>query len=61
VHFSLPFPGFSSAAGVLLVREAGGIVTDIKGYNFGNSSKSLLATNSVIHGELLEILKENVI
>lgn len=49
--------GFSAAAGVLLVREAGGIVTDIQGYRFGNSSRSLLATNSVIHGELLEILE----
>jgi len=51
--------GFSAAAGVLLVREAGGMVTDIHGYEFGNSSRSLLATNSVLHGELLEILSES--
>lgn len=49
--------GFSASAGVLLVREAGGMATDIQGYEFGNSSNSLLATNSVIHGELLEILE----
>lgn len=51
--------GFSSAAGVLLVREAGGMVTDVHGREFGNRSRSLLATNSVLHRELLQILGES--
>lgn len=45
------------AAGVLIVKQAGGIVTDFKGGNdflFGNQ---LCAANSLIHAEMLDVIK----
>ncbi len=42
--------------GVLMVEEAGGRVTDIEGKPFTPQSRSVLASNGVIHDELLAIL-----
>jgi myo-inositol-1(or 4)-monophosphatase len=41
------------AAGVLLVREAGGRVTDMKGKDLSLAGPHLLATNSRIHDQVL--------
>jgi myo-inositol-1(or 4)-monophosphatase len=48
--------GFSSGAGVLLVRESGGTVTDLHGVQYGLHSKSLLATNGLLHKQVLGAL-----
>jgi len=45
------------AAGVILVKEAGGFVTDFKGNNEYIENKTILVTNSKIHEEMIEILK----
>ena len=45
------------AAGIILVKEAGGFVTDFKGKNEYILNKSILATNSRINKEMIEILK----
>lgn len=45
------------AAGLLLVREAGGTVTDFKGDERVIDSPSILATNSVLHRVLLDVVK----
>ena len=45
------------AAGVVLVKEAGGFVTDFYGENEYIKNKSILATNSKINNEMIEILK----
>lgn len=42
------------AAGVLLVREAGGLVTDYSGREFKLESKELLSSNKKIHSQLLK-------
>jgi myo-inositol-1(or 4)-monophosphatase len=44
-------------AGVLLVREAGGLVTRYDGSAFVVDGKQILATNGRIHREMQEILK----
>ncbi|MEO6213562.1 MAG: inositol monophosphatase family protein [Vicinamibacterales bacterium] len=44
------------AAGALLVQEAGGHVTTSDGRPFGSSAGSVLATNRMIHAEMLEII-----
>ena len=44
---------WDSAAGFLLVEEAGGKVTDFKGDRYSPYQPHLLATNGIIHDELL--------
>lgn len=46
------------AAGALFVEEAGGTVTHIGGEPLSIYSKEILATNSKIHAEMVEILKK---
>ena len=45
------------AAGIILVREAGGFVTDFQGENQYIKNKTVLATNSKINKEMIEVLK----
>jgi myo-inositol-1(or 4)-monophosphatase len=45
---------WDSAAGFLIVEEAGGKVTDFKGNHFSPHQKKIIATNGKIHGELLD-------
>jgi len=45
------------AAGIILVRESGGFVTDFKGEKGYIQNKTILATNSKINNEMIEILK----
>jgi myo-inositol-1(or 4)-monophosphatase len=44
------------AAGVALVRAAGGIVTDLDGSDWTTKSRSALVAAPGVHGELLELL-----
>ena len=45
------------AAGIILVKEAGGFVTDFAGNNDYIENKTILVTNSRINGEMIEVLK----
>src|SRR6187399_259298 len=45
------------AAGLILVREAGGFVTDLDGGDGMNTKKHIVAGNEPIHRELLKALK----
>jgi len=45
------------AAGIILVKEAGGFVTDFTGNNDYIENKTILVTNSRINGEMIEVLK----
>jgi len=45
------------AAGIILVKEAGGFVTDFNGENEYIQNKTILATNAKINKEMIEILK----
>jgi myo-inositol-1(or 4)-monophosphatase len=44
------------AAGILLVREAGGVVTDLAGRSVGAEHTGLVAGNPAMHAWLLEVL-----
>lgn len=44
---------WDTAAGILLVEEAGGRVTDFSGNHFRLDSREILASNGLIHEELL--------
>jgi len=45
------------AAGIILVKEAGGFVTDFIGENEYIQNKTILVTNSNINKEMIEVLK----
>jgi myo-inositol-1(or 4)-monophosphatase len=46
------------AAGILLVTEAGGAVSDFDGAPLSIYRKKVLASNGVIHGAMLDVLKK---
>ena len=46
------------AAGVLIVREAGGKVTDLKNQKWNMESRDLLASNGLVHEEILKVLNK---
>ncbi len=48
------------AAGALLVTEAGGTVTDVAGNPWRLDSRSMVATNGLLHGELLRAVNEGL-
>lgn len=45
---------WDTAAGYIIVKEAGGKITDFKGEEFSCYQKQLLATNGIIHEDLLK-------
>lgn len=49
---------WDTAAGVLLVKEAGGTVTNFSGGPFSIDSRQVLATNGVLHPEILHEFAE---
>jgi len=56
---SIAIPGANTwdiAAGVLLVRQAGGKVTDFNGREWSLASRDLLASNGQVHKQLLKML-----
>ncbi len=46
------------AAGIVLVREAGGFVSDGNGGDFKVTDNSVLVANTSVHGQLVKVLKE---
>ncbi|MFP8952508.1 inositol monophosphatase family protein [Natrialbaceae archaeon A-arb3/5] len=49
---------WDSVAGVSLIREAGGVVTDLDGERWRHDSVGLVASNGEIHDELLAAARE---
>jgi myo-inositol-1(or 4)-monophosphatase len=49
---------WDTAAGWILVEEAGGVVTDLSGNPYFLESPSIVASNGVIHKELMEVLDQ---
>ena len=47
------------AAGLHLIEEAGGRVTDLKGNEWNINTKGYVASNGVIHDEVLDIVNDN--
>ena len=44
------------AAGALMVTEAGGIVTDMRGKTFRSDDRQILASNGMLHRDLLSVI-----
>jgi myo-inositol-1(or 4)-monophosphatase len=56
--WELKLHAWDTAAGSLIVREAGGAVTDFSGETFSIWGEETLASNGLIHQEMLEALKQ---
>ena len=50
---------WDSAAGYLIVEEAGGKVTDFNGDTFSPYNPKIIATNGIIHNELIRWIKND--
>jgi len=50
---------YDVAAGILLVREAGGEVTDHLGKVYRPYTTDLVASNGLVHGELIDLIAEH--
>jgi myo-inositol-1(or 4)-monophosphatase len=50
---------WDTAAGALMVQEAGGQVTDFKGGAFSNYRDEIVASNGLIHDAMVEVLRED--
>jgi myo-inositol-1(or 4)-monophosphatase len=49
---------WDTAAGVLIVEEAGGKITDLEGHPYVLGGKSILASNGLIHDEMEHLAAE---
>lgn len=56
---SVGLQGWDCFGGVLLVKEAGGQVTDFSGKDWSNQDKYFLASNGRIHDQVLALLRNN--
>ncbi len=56
-YWELRLKPWDVSAGALIVREAGGQVSDVDGGTFSSTSGRVIATNGLIHDQLLEALK----
>ncbi|MBD3203605.1 inositol monophosphatase [Candidatus Woesearchaeota archaeon] len=57
-YWELGLKIMDSAAAILIIKEAGGKVTDFSGIPIENDFSKIVASNSHIHEDLLKILKE---
>ncbi len=48
------------AAGYLIVQEAGGRITDFDGLEYNVFEKQTLATNGLIHDQMLKVIRKRV-
>jgi myo-inositol-1(or 4)-monophosphatase len=50
---------WDTAAASLIVKEAGGKVTNLKGSNFSHYNKNIVASNGIIHKNMLRVIKNS--
>jgi myo-inositol-1(or 4)-monophosphatase len=56
--WELKLSPWDTAAGILMVKEAGGKVTNFSGKKFSIYEKDILATNGKIHKQMIEVIKK---
>lgn len=49
---------WDTAAGSLILREAGGVITDFKGAPYSIYQRELAASNGLIHADMIEVLQK---
>jgi myo-inositol-1(or 4)-monophosphatase len=56
VYFHFSLSAWDAAAGALIVQEAGGVASDFTGHPWQIGSRRCLASNGLLHDEMLSIL-----
>lgn len=54
--WAIGLESWDTAAGVLLIEESGGRVSDVEGEDYGLESKSILVSNGKIHEDMIRLL-----
>lgn len=57
-YWELKLQPWDVAAGSLIVREAGGTVSDFSGIRFSINDREIVASNGVIHSQMVEVLQK---
>ncbi|HUY85387.1 MAG TPA: inositol monophosphatase family protein [Candidatus Dormibacteraeota bacterium] len=57
LYYKYAFNYYDYAAGILIVQEAGGTVTDMDGHPITINSQNIVATNGAMHQETLDFIK----
>lgn len=58
-YYETTLSPWDAAGGALLIKEAGGLVTDFKDGDDYIYGEQLVASNGHFHGELLKIIQKN--
>lgn len=58
-YWELDLNQWDIAAGVIIIREAGGFVSDINGENGFMETGNIVASNKKIHNQILKVLNKN--
>lgn len=56
-YWEMKLSPWDQAAGSLILRQAGGRITDFAGRKFGIYGDQVLATNGLIHGQMMRVLE----
>jgi myo-inositol-1(or 4)-monophosphatase len=59
IYYKQHFNYWDYAAGIVIVQEAGGIVSDMDGQPISIKSTSILAANAALHSEALAFIQAN--
>lgn len=57
-YYKTKFNYWDVAAGIVLIREAGGKVTDFEGNEIKRSSPNIVCSNTILHSEVLTLLSQ---
>lgn len=57
-HFGYDLNSWDLAAGALLIQEAGGMVTDLRGTPYNLATRDMLCSNGFVHEQVLDILRD---
>lgn len=56
-YWEMKLSPWDAAAGLVILKEAGGMITDFRGGDFSIHRDQLLASNGLIHNDMIEVLK----
>lgn len=56
--FEVHLNPWDTAAGTLILKEAGGMITDFEGHSYSIYQRELAASNGKIHGQMLESIRQ---